>query len=326
MPGVHATGGAPRGSPGPQLARRRPDAGPLQLAAQVGADLRLVLRDLHSLTATTVHGPFALSSLVADLCACYNAHRQTESEGVSPLGRKWENIKRSKAKLDQERGATFSRITKDIMKAAREGGPDPETNFLLKTAVAAARKANMPNENIQRAIARGAGLSGADRYEEIVYEGYGPGGVAIMMNIVTNNRNRTAADVRHLFSKHGGSLGESGCVSWMFQKRGVVELDRSQVPVSEDELMMVALDVGADDLQATEDGYEIYTSPEALNQVLKGLEAAGIPVEKGEIAMIPTTTVSVTGEDADKLLKLLDLLEEHDDIQNVYTNADIAES
>jgi len=242
------------------------------------------------------------------------------------LGRKWENIKRSKAKLDQQRGATFSRITKDIMKAAREGGPDPETNFLLKTAVAAARKANMPNENIQRAIARGAGLDSAGRYEEIVYEGYGPGGVAIMMNIVTDNRNRTASDVRHIFSKHGGSLGETGCVSWMFKKRGVIEVDRAEAGIDEDELMMIALEAGAEDLVTSEEDYEIYTAPEALNQVLKELEAAGVPVEKGEVAMVPTTTVNVSGEDADLLLRLLDLLEDHDDVQNVYTNAEISEA
>lgn len=241
------------------------------------------------------------------------------------MGRKWENIKRSKAKLDQQRGATFSRITKDIMKAAREGGPDPESNFVLKAALAAARKANMPNENIQRAIARGAGLDSAERLEEIVYEGYGPGGVAIMMNIVTDNRNRTAGEVRHIFSKHGGSLGETGCVGWMFRKRGVIEIDRSETQIGEDDLMMIALDAGADDLVTTEEAYEIYTPPESLNQVLKELEAAGVPVEKGEIAMVPTTTVNVTGEAADQLLRLLELLEDHDDVQNVYTNAEISE-
>lgn len=241
------------------------------------------------------------------------------------MGRKWENIKRSKAKLDQQRGATFSRITKDIMKAAREGGPDPESNFLLKAALAAARKANMPNENIQRAIARGAGLDSAERLEEIVYEGYGPGGVAIMMNIVTDNRNRTAGEVRHIFSKHGGSLGETGCVGWMFRKRGVIEIDRSETQIGEDDLMMIALDAGADDLVTTEEAYEIYTPPESLNQVLKELEAAGVPVEKGEIAMVPTTTVNVTGEAADQLLRLLELLEDHDDVQNVYTTAEISE-
>lgn len=211
------------------------------------------------------------------------------------------------------------------MKAAREGGPDPESNFLLKAALAAARKANMPNENIQRAIARGAGLDSAERLEEIVYEGYGPGGVAIMMNIVTDNRNRTAGEVRHIFSKHGGSLGETGCVGWMFRKRGVIEIDRSETQIGEDDLMMIALDAGADDLVTTEEAYEIYTPPESLNQVLKELEAAGIPVEKGEIAMVPTTTVNVTGEAADQLLRLLELLEDHDDVQNVYTNAEISE-
>lgn len=211
------------------------------------------------------------------------------------------------------------------MKAAREGGPDPESNFLLKAALAAARKANMPNENIQRAIARGAGLDSAERLEEIVYEGYGPGGVAIMMNIVTDNRNRTAGEVRHIFSKHGGSLGETGCVGWMFRKRGVIEIDRSETQIGEDDLMMIALDAGADDLVTTEEAYEIYTPPESLNQVLKELEAAGVPVEKGEIAMVPTTTVNVTGEAADQLLRLLELLEDHDDVQNVYTNAEISE-
>ncbi|MFZ5817553.1 MAG: YebC/PmpR family DNA-binding transcriptional regulator [Bacillota bacterium] len=241
------------------------------------------------------------------------------------MGRKWENIKRSKGKLDQERGATFSRLAKDIMKAAKEGGPDPEANIRLKTAILSARKANMPNDNIQRAIARGAGLEGGARYEEIVYEGYGPGGVAVMMNIVTDNRNRTAADVRHIFTKHGGSLGETGCVGWMFNKRGIVEIDRSQTSISEDDLMMLALEAGADDLVTTEESFEISTAPEALDGVLRALEAAGIPVEKGETAMVPTTTVEVSGENAEKLIKMLDLLEEHDDIQNVYSNADIAE-
>lgn len=250
---------------------------------------------------------------------------QTLSEGASPLGRKWENIKRSKGKLDAARGATFSRVTKDIMKAAKEGGPDPEVNIRLKTAILNARKVNMPNENIQRAIARGAGLEGASRYEEIIYEGYGPGGVAIMMNIVTDNRNRTAADVRHIFTKNGGSLGETGCVGWMFQKRGVIEIDRTQTDISEDDLMMIVLDAGADDLVTHEDSFEISTAPEALDGVLRALEKAGIPVEKGETAMVPTNTVEVGGENAEKLLKLLDLLEEHDDIQNVYSNADIAD-
>jgi len=242
------------------------------------------------------------------------------------LGRKWENIKRSKAKLDQERGALFSRIAKDLMKAAKEGGPDPEANIRLKTAIAAARKANMPNENIQRAIQRGCGQIEGERFEELVYEGYGPGGVAILMNILTNNRNRTAADVRHLFSKYGGTLGETGCVSWMFVKKGVVSIDRTQTNITEDDLLLIVLDAGADDVQTSDDSFEIYTPPDRLDDVLRALEAAGVPVERGETAMIPTTTVPVEGENAEKLLKLLELLEEHEDIQNVYSNAELSEN
>ncbi|HEY8346529.1 MAG TPA: YebC/PmpR family DNA-binding transcriptional regulator [Symbiobacteriaceae bacterium] len=242
------------------------------------------------------------------------------------MGRKWENIKRSKAKLDQERGALFSRIAKDLMKAAKEGGPDPEANIRLKTAIAAARKANMPNENIQRAIQRGCGQIEGERFEELVYEGYGPGGVAILMNILTNNRNRTAADVRHLFSKYGGTLGETGCVSWMFVKKGVVSIDRTQTNITEDDLLLIVLDAGADDVQTSDDSFEIYTPPDRLDDVLRALEAAGVPVERGETAMIPTTTVPVEGENAEKLLKLLELLEEHEDIQNVYSNAELSEN
>lgn len=241
------------------------------------------------------------------------------------MGRKWENIKRSKGKLDQERGAAFSRVTKDIMKAAKEGGPDPEGNIRLKTAILAARQLNMPNDNIQRAISRGAGLDGTARYDELVYEGYGPGGVAVMMNIVTDNRNRTAADIRHIFTKNGGSLGETGCVGWMFQKRGIIQIDRTQTAISEDDLMMVVLEAGADDLVTDEESFEITTAPEVLDDVLHALEAAKIPVEKGETAMVPTTTADVSGENADKLIRLLDLLEEHDDVQDVYSNANIAD-
>ena len=243
------------------------------------------------------------------------------------MGRKWENIKRSKAKLDQQRGATFSRITEDMVeRPPREGGPDPESNFLLKAALAeTTRKATCPTRTSSGPSPGGPAWTSAERLEEIVYEGYGPGGVAIMMNIVTDNRNRTAGEVRHIFSKHGGSLGETGCVGWMFRKRGVIEIDRSETQIGEDDLMMIALDAGADDLVTTEEAYEIYTPPESLNQVLKELEAAGVPVEKGEIAMVPTTTVNVTGEAADQLLRLLELLEDHDDVQNVYTNAEISE-
>jgi YebC/PmpR family DNA-binding regulatory protein len=240
---------------------------------------------------------------------------------ASPVGRKWENIKRSKGKLDQERGAIFSRIAKDLMKAARESGPDPEANFRLKIAILYARDANMPADNIQRAIRRGAGLEEGARIEEFVYEGYGPGGVAVMMNIATDNRNRTAGGVRHAFTKAGGSLGETGCVGWMFTKKGLVDVDREATKVSEDDLMMIVLEAGADDLKTTESHYEITTAPEALDDVLRALEKAGIPVERGETAMVPNTTIEVPDEVAEKLGKMLDVLEELDDVQNVYTNA-----
>lgn len=241
------------------------------------------------------------------------------------MGRKWENIKRSKGKLDQERGAVFSRIAKDLMKAAKEGGPDPEANIRLKTAILAAREANMPNDNIQRAIRRGAGLEDGARYEDLVYEGYGPGGVAVMLNITTDNRNRTAGDVRFIFTKHGGALGETGCVGWMFTKRGVIEIDREQTKIGEDDLMMLVLEAGAEDLKTSEWVYEVFTAPESLDDVLRALESAKIPVASGTIAMVPNNTVEVAPEHEEKLAKMLDLLEEHDDVQNVYSNAVFAE-
>lgn len=238
------------------------------------------------------------------------------------MGRKWENIKRGKAKLDQQRGAVFSRAAKDVMKAAREGGPDPEANIRLKSAILQARAVNMPSDNIQRAIAKGAGLVEGIRYEHTTYEGYGPGGVAVMLNIVTDNRNRTAADVRSYFAKSGGNLGETGCVGWMFHHQGAVVIDRSQTAVTEDDLLGLVLEAGAEDLQVTEESYEITTAPESLDDVLRALDRAGIPVERGETDMVPTTTVAVSGETLEKLEKLLGLLEEHDDVQSVYTNAE----
>lgn len=240
------------------------------------------------------------------------------------MGRKWQNIKYSKGKADQERGAVFSACSKDIMKAVKEGGPDPENNFRLKVAILRARTENMPNENIQRSIDRAMG-AGEGRLEEIVYEGYGPGGVAVMLNIVTDNRNRTAADVRHAFTKAGGALGETGCVGWMFTKRGHVIIDRSQTKATEDEVMMVALEAGADDVITDEDSYEILSTPEALNEVLKALEAAKIPVETGETALIPSTHTEIAGDNAEKLIKMLDVLESNDDVQSVYHNAELPE-
>lgn len=240
------------------------------------------------------------------------------------MGRKWQNIKYSKGKADQERGAVFSACSKDIMKAVKDGGPDPEANFRLKVAIQRARTENMPGDNIQRSIDRAMG-AGEGRLEETVYEGYGPGGVAVLLNIVTDNRNRTAADVRHAFTKGGGALGETGCVGWMFARRGQVIIDRSRTKATEDDVMMVALEAGADDVIADEETFEILTAPEALNEVLKALEAAKIPVESGETAMIPSTYTAIEGDNAEKLMKMLDVLESHDDIQSVYHNAELPE-
>lgn len=239
---------------------------------------------------------------------------------------KWANIKHKKEKTDKEKGKAFTRVTREIMVAAREGGPDPNANFRLRMAIDKAREVNMPNENIQRAIKRGTGeIEGAD-YEEITYEGYGPGGVAILLNILTDNRNRTAGDIRYLFSKHGGNLGESGCVSWMFEQKGLILVERSGTNLSEDDLMMVALDAGAEDLEASEEGFEITTAPEDLDHVKKALEEHGVRVESAETTMIPKTTVAVSGKEAAQLAKLIDALDEHDDVQNVYTNSDMNEA
>ncbi len=238
---------------------------------------------------------------------------------------KWANIKRTKAKVDAERGKAFSRVAKDIIAAARHGGGNPEANIRLKNAVLKAREVNMPADTIKRAIDKGTGNLPGVRYEEAVYEGYGPAGVAVLLEIMTDNRNRTAGEIRHIFSKHGGNLGESGSVGWMFAKKGVITIDRETNGIGEDDLMLVVLDAGADDMVTSPDTFEVITSAEALDGVLEALEKAGVTTESGEVRMVPSTTVEVRGDDARKLLKLVDLLEEHDDVQNVWVNFDIPE-
>lgn len=233
---------------------------------------------------------------------------------------KWANIKHKKEKTDKLKGKAFTRVTREIMVAAREGGSDPNGNFRLRLAMDKAREVNMPNENIQRAIKRGTGeIEGAD-YEEIMYEGYGPGGVAVLIEILTDNRNRTAGDIRYIFSKHGGNLGESGCVSWMFEQKGLILVGRSGTNLSEDDLMMIALDAGAQDAEASEDGFEITSATGDLEIVRKALEAQGLKIESAETTMIPKTSVAVSGKEAAQLIRLVDALEENDDVQNVYTN------
>lgn len=239
---------------------------------------------------------------------------------------KWAQIKHKKKATDAKRGQLFSKLARAIIVAAREGGPDPAANLALQNAIEKAREASMPKENIERAIARGAGASqeGA-AYERVVYEGYGPGGVAVYVEALTDNRNRTASEVRHLFSKHGGSLGESGSVAWLFERRGVVLVPAEGV--DEDELTLAAAEGGAEDVSQDGTIYQITCAPDDLAAVRRALEAAGFPVESASLAMVPKSTVRVEDEaSARKLLRLMEALEENEDVQEAYANFDIAEA
>jgi YebC/PmpR family DNA-binding regulatory protein len=237
---------------------------------------------------------------------------------------KWANIKHKKAKVDAQKGKVFTKLGKELIIAARQGGSDPNNNFRLKIAIQAAKSANMPNDNIQRAIQRGAGGADSANFEELTYEGYGPGGIAVMINIMTDNRNKTAGEVRHLFSKNGGNMGETGCVSWMFNSKGEIVLDRSKVTLGEDDLMLVCLEAGAEDLQVEEETAQVLTAPESLEAVRQALLDQGIDVDSASVSLVPENTVEVTDkEQALKIIKLMDLLEDHEDVQNVYANFDI---
>jgi len=236
---------------------------------------------------------------------------------------KWSTIKRKKAKVDAQRGKIFTRLAREIMVAARQGGGDPEGNARLKAAIQRAKEANIPNENILRAIQKGTGELSGESYEEIVYEGYGPGGVAVLLEIMTDNRNRTAGEIRHIFAKNGGNLGESGCVAWMFQKKGLIVLDKEGSGPGEDELMLAALEAGAEDFKDEGDSFEVITEPQDLQVVKEALEKIGAVIQFAEVTMVPQSTVKVEGKDAEQVLKLMDMLEEHDDVQNVYANFEI---
>ncbi len=238
---------------------------------------------------------------------------------------KWSTIKRKKAKVDSARGKVFTRIAKEIIAAARQGGGDPEANLRLKNAIAKAKEVNIPNDNIQRAIKRGTGELGGANFEELTYEGYGPGGVAVMVDIMTDNRNRTAGEIRHLFSKYGGNLGETGCVSWMFDARGVLIVDKSDMQVDSDELLLTALDAGALDVKEEDDTFEIITEPDAIEQVTETLAVEGIKVSDSEVTKIPQTMVMLDGSQQEQMLKLMDILEDHDDVQEVFANFDIVD-
>jgi len=238
---------------------------------------------------------------------------------------KWSTIKRKKAKVDSARGKVFTRVAKEIIAAARQGGGDPEANLRLKNAIAKAKEVNIPNDNIQRAIKRGTGELGGANFEELTYEGYGPGGVAVMVDIMTDNRNRTAGELRHLFSKYGGNLGETGCVSWMFEPRGVVIVEKADLAVDSDEFLLTALDAGALDVKEEDDTFEIITEPDALGQVAETLAVEGVKVSDSEITKIPQTTVMLAGSQQEQMLKLIVLLEDHDDVQEVFANFDIVD-
>ena len=235
---------------------------------------------------------------------------------------KWHNIRLRKGKQDAERGKTFTKLAKEIIVAAKAGGGNPYTNLRLRQAVDTARKASMPADNIKRAIQRGTGELEGVSYEELTYEGYGPGGVAILVNCLTDNKQRTVADVRAIFSKNGGRLGESGSVGYLFESRGVILIDPNVT--TEDRLMEIALEAGAEDIQQTDDGgFEVTTAFEDFAPVRDALDQAKIIYSSAETAMIPSTTVALEGKEAEQNLRLVDRLEEHDDVQDVYANFDI---
>jgi YebC/PmpR family DNA-binding regulatory protein len=238
---------------------------------------------------------------------------------------KWATIKRKKAATDSARGNLFTRLIKEITIAARNGGGDPNGNPRLRLAIQTAKAANMPADNIKRGIQKGTGELPGVSYEEITYEGYGAAGVAILVEVVTDNANRAVSEIRHAFSRNNGNLGQAGSVAWMFQKKGSILVAASQkTPLSEDDLLSIILEAGADDMQAETDGtFSIVTSPQAFEPVKKALEDKGVAVESASLQMVPGNTVKVTGKDAENVMKLMNTLEEHDDVQNVYSNFDI---
>lgn len=234
---------------------------------------------------------------------------------------KWHNRMHRKSRQDAKRGALFSKMAKEIMVAARAGGGDPDANNRLRLAIERAREGGVPADNIDRAIKRGSG-EGADAsaFEEIVYEGYGPAGVAVLLEILTDNRNRTAGEVRYLFAKHGGNLGEAGCVAWMFDKKGLLVVERQSSGLSEEDILERALDAGAEDVRTDDETYEVVTAPEDFYRVKSAMEAGGVRFAEAELTMLPKSEVRVEGREAEQLLHLLDALEEHDDVQNVHAN------
>ena len=237
---------------------------------------------------------------------------------------KWHTIKHKKGALDAKRGKLFTKLIKEITVAARSGGGDTEANARLRKAVADAKGGNMPNDTIDRAIKRGTGELEGTSYDEIVYEGYGPGGVAVMVDAMTDNRNRTVAEIRHIFSKNGGNLATTGAVNWIFEKKGYIVVDKAAKP--EDELFEVVTEAGAEDLRDDQDNFEVITAPEDFDTVLEAVKKAGIEPQVAEVEMVPKEYKKLEGQEAKQMLKLMETLEDHDDLQKVSANFDISEA
>lgn len=233
---------------------------------------------------------------------------------------KWNNIQAKKGKADAARGKVFTKLGRELLIAVKQGGADPAGNSKLKDVIAKCKAANMPNDTINNAIKKAAGAGNNENYEEIVYEGYGPCGVAVIVEASTDNKNRTAADVRHVFDKAGGNLGTSGCVSYMFNKKGIIVIEKASTDKSEDDLMMLALDAGAEDFLAEEEIYEITTEPSEFSAIREKLEEAGLEFLEAEVQMVPTTTVKLDEKDSEKMERLIERLEELDDVSEIYHN------
>jgi YebC/PmpR family DNA-binding regulatory protein len=236
---------------------------------------------------------------------------------------KWATIKHKKAATDAKRGKIFTKIIRELGIAARTGGPDPNTNPRLRTAIAAAKNENMPNDNIERAIARGAGTLEGETLEEVMYEGYGPGGVGMLVEVVTSNRNRAAGEIRHLFSKNGGNMAESGAVGWMFHRKGEIVVPKEAA--DEEKMMGIVLDAGAEDLHDDGSAWQVLTPPEALEKVREALLATGITPASAEVSWVPQNYVKLTGQQAQQMVRMVEAMEDHDDVQHVYANFDIDE-
>ncbi len=234
---------------------------------------------------------------------------------------KWSTIRHKKGAADAKRGKIFTKLIKEITVAARMGGGDPDANPRLRTAIAAAKAENMPKDNIERGIKKGTGELEGVSYEESTYEGYGPGGAAIFVESLSDNKNRAVSEIRHIFSKHGGSLGEAGCVAWMFDKKGYLSVAKSDA--DEDGLMEVALDAGAEDVRDEGEGFEVITAPEDFEAVRAAVEAAGIPCSDPEVTLLPQTTANLEGKEAEQMVRLMEALDDCEDVQKIHTNADI---